>query len=171
MTPTLTEAKRAADAEIARCRDVTHARWGLYCNPSVAWNLKGLTAGKANPRDFRIRLNPQLAEHGEEAVRATAAHEYAHLVACTLWPRCAPHGPQWASVMRALGHPPERCHSFAFQRARTVELTRFVCECAGQIHELGPVRANRALLRLNLRGSTGFSCRRCHTYIKPDYSA
>ena len=168
---TLTEAKAIAAEEIARCAAIAVARYAYRGEPRVDWNVRGLCAGKANGRLVHIRMNPQLAEQGERAVRETAAHEYAHLVAyaraVALGGRApSPHGREWQSIMRAFGHAPERCHSFAFKRARQVRMTDFSCGC-GAPHSFGPVRAGRALARHATTGRTGFLCGICRGLLTP----
>ncbi len=73
--------------------------------PSIEWNLRGSFAGRADGRNNRMRLNPVLlCENTEDFIKQTVPHEVAHLANRTVHgPHVRPHGPEWKSMMRALG--------------------------------------------------------------------
>lgn len=73
-------------------------------------------AGRADLRARRIRLNPRLLARVPDQVGGVLAHEAAHVVArLRFGARIAPHGAEWASLMRTAGLPPDPCHDFPIE--------------------------------------------------------
>ena len=102
--------------------------------PSVDFDLLGCCAGRAHYRKNRIRLNPVLLlEHQANFIEETVPHEVAHLLTRTLYlgpGRIKPHGPEWKSVMLALGLKPIRCHNYDVSNAQVRHERRFSYACA-----------------------------------------
>lgn len=129
--------------------------------PEIRFDLKGLCAGQALPTKQVVRLNVDLArEYGADFIHDTLPHEVAHLVAWSVWGRrIKPHGPEWQSVMQFLGVSAERCHRYACQPTRKLKRYRYTCVC--REHEVTSIRHNR------MRRGTRYTCRYCHTTLKP----
>lgn len=98
----------------------------------------------------RIELNPRLFEEGEEAIAKTFLHELAHALAPG-----DKHGPKWKAVMRAIGEPVERCHSYdSMSPAQKVVA---VCDTCG--HPLSRTRRLARGRRYMHRGCGGMFIR------------
>src|SRR5712671_2184617 len=101
--------------------------------PDIEWSLRGLTAGRAMFRGNRIRLNAIfLRDNTEDFIAQTIPHEIAHLLNNALHGfRVKPHGPEWKSIMRALGLSPIRCHDYDVTKAAFRRQKRHIyfCDC------------------------------------------
>ncbi len=135
--------------------------------PSIEWNLRGVCAGRAHIRENRIRLNPVLlTENTEHFILQTVPHEIAHLVNRALHgPHVRAHGPEWQSIMHALGLPAERCHQYDVANARTRTQRRYDYHCDCRSYPVSQIVHNRIR-----RGST-YLCRRCGSRIRPGMSS
>ncbi|MER3465920.1 MAG: hypothetical protein C4340_01595, partial [Armatimonadota bacterium] len=81
--------------------------------PTVEWKGYPVTAGRVYPLENRICLSAPLL-NTEQRVCETLLHEYAHLVVYHLFgTKAKPHGEEWRRVMKALGAPAERTHTYA----------------------------------------------------------
>src|ERR1039458_2075993 len=109
--------------------------------PSIEWNLRGVCAGLAQVRENRIRLNPVLlSENTEHFIRQTVPHEIAHLVNRALHgPHVRAHGPEWKSIMHALGLPPMRCHQYDATNVRTRTPRRYAYQCNCRSHPVSQI--------------------------------
>jgi SprT protein len=144
--------------------------------PSIEFNLKGTTAGKANAS--RIRFNATLlSENTETFLLRTVPHEVAHVVVQHKYPNAnscyrtyngsyrrniKPHGKEWKQVMRDFEvEDIGRCHSYDTENVRSSRSSRsslarsFSYKCACQIYNLTIVRHRRIL-----KGQT-YSCKKC----------
>ena len=135
--------------------------------PSIEWNLRGACAGIAHARENRIRLNPVLlSENMEHFIGQTVPHEIAHLVNRTMHgPHVRSHGPEWKSIMHALGLPPERCHQYDVANARTRTPRRYAYQCNCRSHPVSQIVHNRIC-----RGLT-YLCGHCGSQIRPETSS
>jgi SprT protein len=133
--------------------------------PRLQFDLRGTCAGRAYYRDYQIRLNPVLLfENQTDFIEQTVPHEVAHLLTSTLHTgpaRVMPHGPEWKSVMLALGLKPVRCHSYDTSNAQVRRERRFTYACACGI----VVESARSHFKLQC-GEIRSVCRRCCTYFK-----
>jgi len=103
------------------CIAVTH-RWIDTCNEvfnlhmphyKVVFGLKSITAGKAKLGQGIIMFNPTLLRENPEAFLArTPGHEVVHFANWIINPDSTAHGPEWKAMMRKLGLPDTRCHSY-----------------------------------------------------------
>lgn len=127
-----------------------------FDRPHLALNLRGMAAAVTQTTKNEIRINHLLLEQNtEDFLRCTVPHEVSHLLAYRLYGRkIAPHGKEWAAIMREVfGLMPSRCHQYAVRPRKSVTY-RYHCGCAAG-HALGTRRHNSAL-----RGRRYF-CRRC----------
>lgn len=134
----------------------------LFELPSIAWDLRGVCAGRAHARKNLIRFNPiLLCENVEEFLRQTVPHEVAHLVNRELhgW-FVRPHGPEWKSIMRAFGLQPLRCHNYGVENARVFRQHRHAYQCECQQHSISQATHNR------IRRGFRYSCRCCGAVIR-----
>ena len=134
--------------------------------PEIRFDLRGKTAGQLRTTDgssFLIRYNAQLLErHPQQFLSRTVPHETAHLVAFNLFgSRILPHGREWRAVMKALGAPAERCHSYATEGLQTRHLRRYPYRCACRTHELTSIRHNR------IRSGQVYLCKQCGRPLEP----
>ncbi len=136
-------------------RAETHFR-RRFERPRLGFDLRGLAAAAAYPAKNSIRINRRLLEqNAADFLHHTVAHEVSHLVAYRLHGRrIAPHGAEWAAIMREVfGLEPRRCHDYDV-RSNMKAAYRYRCGCPAG-HVLGVRRHNSAL-----RGRRYF-CRRC----------
>jgi SprT protein len=148
---------------VARARE----RWpkARLPEPTVAFDLRGLTAGEACSESGVIRYNEGLLwRYGQAFVDEIVPHEVAHLVAPALSRRrVRPHGAEWKAVMEFFGVPARRCHRFEAEPARRVRRVAYRCACP-RPHLLTP-RAHRRIRR----GWAEYSCRECgHTLVRTE---
>lgn len=90
--------------------------------PTVEYKKRGATAGTACDRTYTIDLNSVLLmENIEDFLSRTVIHEFGHLVDGIVNPatrsrgwsrKRSLHGPTWKRIMRMLGGPTSRCHSY-----------------------------------------------------------
>ena len=100
--------------------------------PVINYDVRGRLGGLAYYRSNLIRINPYVLERNtEEFLAQIVPHEVCHLLAHQIYPykQIKPHGPEWKSVMRRLGYPPTRCHSFEVEQIRKTRKFRYVCNC------------------------------------------
>jgi SprT protein len=132
-----------------------------FDRPQLGFNLRGLAAAAAYPAKNAIRINRRLLElNAGDFLHNTVPHEVSHLIAYRLHGRrIAPHGAEWAAIMREVfGLEPRRCHDYDVRPEMKVAY-RYRCAChAG--HALGVRRHNSAL-----RGR-GYLCRRCRQPLR-----
>jgi SprT protein len=135
-----------------------------YPVPRVDYDLRGTTAGRADPRRFRIRLNPVLLiENPTDFVHQTLAHEFAHLIAHRVYGACIrPHGSEWQAVMRLFGVTPDRCHTFDVANAQVRRQQEYLYRCGCREHHISAVRHRRLQ-----RGQADYRCRVCREPIRP----
>lgn len=106
--------------------------------PSIRWDLSGTCAGRAIWPDNRIRFNPVLlCENTSDFIREIVPHEIAHLLNRAMNGSGAkPHGPEWKTIMRALGLEPRRCHKYDVTNARVRNVQRYILKCACRTHSI-----------------------------------
>lgn len=94
--------------------DLLQTAAGVYLPyPTVHFNLRGTTAGRAWPRKNVIEFNPILLDENPEVfVQQTVGHEVAHLAAWIKHPGTEPHGQAWRHIMWAIKLPAKRCHNY-----------------------------------------------------------
>ena len=139
--------------------------------PLILFNLTGRTAGQANGKKWRIRLNmPMLRQNGVKFLERTPVHEAAHLVVHKLYGderyrtakrrvrKIKPHGPEWQGVMRSMGvRNPTRCHSYSTENvgARKRRGPKYLYECGCQEHWMSGCCHRRA------QAGARYRCRSC----------
>jgi len=124
--------------------------------PRLGFNLRGMAAGVAHTAGNAIRFNRALLERNiEDFLDNTVPHEVSHLIAHRLHgPRIAPHGVEWAAIMREVfGLEPRRCHHYDVRPGMSAAY-RYRCGCPDG-HTLG-TRRHRSALR-----GRRYHCRRC----------
>ena len=129
--------------------------------PLLAFNLRGMAAAVAYPGKNAIRINNRLLEqNSEDFLHNTVPHEVSHLIAYRLHgQRIAPHGTEWAAIMREVfGRAPRRCHDYDVRPSMTTAY-RYQCGCQAG-HALSTRRHNNAL-----RGRR-YYCRRCRQPLR-----
>lgn len=156
----------AADKELGRCILVAAERFGADYAPRtlLSWDQRGQAAGTYRPKTRSLHLNPQLFAFDVSHTIETTGHEYAHAVGHVFYLKTKlstylRHGAGWASIMDALGHPPEIRHTLPLARSRAVR--RFVMGCpCGVPHALGIKRYARHVKALTA-GLPGYRCAAC----------
>lgn len=139
----------------------------------VHFDLKGGTAGTANPVTHVLKFNPQLAlRDWNDMINDTVPHECAHLIDYEInnkleqqqlaraaaiqsmhmfgrrrkMPKRDIHGPSWQAVMRVLGVVPKRCHHIDTTGiVKRKARHDYKCSC-GETIVIGPKHHN-AILR------------------------
>lgn len=129
--------------------------------PRLSFKLRGMAAATAHIGQNAIRFNRLLLEQNTEDFLAnTVPHEISHLIAYRLHgQRIAPHGAEWAAIMRRVfGLEPRRCHPYAV-RPRCKTAYHYRCACT-EGHALSARRHHNAL-----RGRR-YYCRRCRHFLR-----
>ena len=131
----------------------SHFKGQKFAFPTIKYHKRGTTAGTADCHRWVLDFNPTLfVENVEDFLGRTVPHEMAHLIDYQVYQKQARmmsfgyrrakrsvHGPTWQSIMRLLGAPVSRCHSYDVTNARVKNRTRYNYACAcGQEFELGP---------------------------------
>lgn len=129
--------------------------------PSISFDLRGMTAGKAYYRKNHVQLNAILyLENTQSFIEDTIPHEVAHLIAGQVFGMgIQAHGQEWKSVMRAFGVAPERTHSYDVSNSRTTATFDYVCRC--KEHKLSSRR------HANIQRGTSYRCKACGTTLTP----
>jgi SprT protein len=131
--------------EIKRCLQTESEHFGIELKsmPTVLYDLKGHTAGKAFIYENKLRLNRGLLlKYKEDFIKRTVTHEMGHLIATRQHGSCG-HGPFWKNVMRILGGPTSRCHSYKTTPARVHKKIKMVCQSCGTTVSVGAIIANK----------------------------
>jgi len=94
--------------------DTVNSTFGLHLpHLKVVFALKSGVAGKAKLGRGIIEFNPTLLrENPEEFLARTPGHEVVHFANWMVNPGSDAHGPEWKAMMRKLGLPDTRCHSY-----------------------------------------------------------
>jgi SprT protein len=95
--------------------DRANAHWHLSMpHYKVVFALKSGTAGKARLGEGVIWFNPTLLRENPVAFLArTPGHEVIHFANHMFnGPDVTAHGPEWKRMMREMGLPDTRCHSY-----------------------------------------------------------
>lgn len=159
------------DSVIDQCLAIAEDKFPLpsgrsYERPTVAFNLKGTTAGQA--WRAKIKLNSELLHNSElypEMINQTLPHEIAHCVVIQKWGHAAQsHGYEWKTVMRAFGLIPHRTHSMPAKKARKHPRPH-VYQCACRVYKLTN-RMHNSILSGRRR-----YCRECGQWLTYQYNA
>lgn len=134
-----------------------------FKRPTVDYNLRGNTAGTAKYGYHHISLNSDLLNENKDLfIKQTVGHELAHLIAYHVYPLVStPHGKEWKRVMRAIGLPAIRCHTYNTDKAAVKHKVKYqyACACRRDI-VLSSVRHNRIV-----RQGVVYTCPRCNHRI------
>ena len=150
----ITEAiKKRVDTKIDQCIATIEKKYNVkFKKPTVHYNVKGTTAGKAWCKQWVVGFNPVLLnENVDDFINRTVPHELSHLATELIYPHAhragfgrkrSPHGTEWASIMTALGADASRCHTYNVENARVKRKATYSykCACCGHKFELGPKR-------------------------------
>lgn len=131
--------------EIKRCLKVESEHYGIELKsmPTVLYNLRGHTAGKAHIYENKLRLNRDLLfKYKKDFIKRTVTHEMGHLIATRQHGKSG-HGPFWKRVMRILGGPTSRCHSYETTPARVHKKIKTICKACGTTIPVGVKIANK----------------------------
>ncbi|MDA9557487.1 SprT family zinc-dependent metalloprotease [Vibrio sp.] len=153
----LSEAKHTIKAHI----ELAQAAYSRsFCIPSVNFNVKGKTAGKAYLYQNEIRLNLILMHENFDAFcYEVIPHEVAHLITFSLYGKVKPHGKEWKTVMEGVFKiRAKTTHSFDI---RSVQGTLFPYHCQCTSHQLTIRRHNKVQ-----RGETQYLCRQCNATLQ-----
>ena len=118
------------------CKKRVSELWAVYrakgatvALPTISFDLRGKTAGRAYLTTNHIQLNAVLLiENSEEFLSTVIGHELAHLVAYALY-RESGHGAKWAKCMEMIGLPAKRCHNMDTQNSTVVAQIEISCLC------------------------------------------
>ena len=114
--------KAQVKATLTECVAKANARYPnhTFTMPTVKYTKRGTTAGTASDDDYSVNFNAVLLMENVDAYMArTVIHEFGHLVDGIVNPgtrtgrgKRSLHGPTWKAIMRMLGGPTTRCHSY-----------------------------------------------------------
>jgi SprT protein len=110
------ELKARVDRRINECVEIMQRAYPnhTFSAPHVAYNINSARLGGQAIGTRQIRLNPVfLNTYTDHYITQTIGHEMAHILVKQLHVRFVqPHGSEWKHVMRVLGIPANRCHSY-----------------------------------------------------------
>lgn len=137
----------------------------------VCFDLRGRAAGmyRVQRGSRLIRYNPHIfARYFDDGLSQTVPHEVAHYVTDLIYGlrRVRPHGPEWRSVVQALGASPRATASYDLTGIPMRRQATYAYRCACMHHRLSAQRHNRVL-----RGQGQYLCRRCKAPLVIDYEA
>ena len=135
--------KAQVKATLVTCIAKANARYPnhTFTMPSVIYKKRGKTAGTACDEDYEIDLNSVLLMENVDAFLArTVPHEFGHLVDGIVNPgtrsgrgKRSIHGPTWKTIMRMLGGPTSRCHTYDVTNSRIKRKPKpkhvYTCAC------------------------------------------
>ena len=131
--------------EIKRCLYVEAEHYGIERKPmpTVLYYLRGRTAGQAFSYQNKVRLNKDLLlKYKKDFIKRTVTHEMGHIIATRHYGRCG-HNGFWKKVMRILGGPTSRCHSYETTPARVHKKIKTICKGCGATVHVGTKVANK----------------------------
>ena len=181
------ELQGRVNAKLNQCIAIAEKHFGqTFRFPIVKYQKRGTTAGTADCLKWVLDFNAVIFnENVEDFLARTVPHEMAHLIdyqvyqkqarmasfGAVRWTRSGPrrakrevHGPTWKSIMRLLGAPESRCHSYDVTNARVKRSgnrVTYVCGGCGKSYDVGPKHHNAIL-----RGGKVW-CRLCKTDLTP----
>lgn len=166
-------------ATIEKCIVTANAHYDYkFKYPTVIYKKRGRVAGTACDSTYTIDLNSVLLmENVESFLKSTVIHEFAHLVDGIINPTAKAgrwgrkrdiHGPRWQNIMRLLGGPTSRCHSYDTTNSKVKKRGQtkhvWTCSCGAGTMKIGAKR-QRKMLASNgkqywMRGHKGYG----HSY-------
>ena len=124
-----------------------------FKEPKVEFFEHRAIAGMASYQDYSVSFNRKLMV--QEGFMNTVIHEIAHLVTDKVAPLAKQaHGPEFKSIMRALGGIPSTYHSYDVEPTKRRTVTRHVATCGCQEHLLTPQASKKA-----------WKCKKCNVNI------
>lgn len=157
------QVRTATGAAIARASEVTGIDLPLL---PVDFDLSGRSAGQFIGRgnDCLIRYNPWIfARYFAENLAATVPHEVAHYAVYRAHPgrRVRPHGPEWRSIMQALGADPSVTFDLDISGLPRRQQRRHRYHCGCREHALTTTRHNRVSA-----GRARYACLQCRGELR-----
>jgi SprT protein len=155
--------RHQCQARIEACWSIAKEKGISPPLPTLSFDLRGKTAGKAYLTKNHIQLNPILLIENEQSfIARTVGHEAAHLIARHQFGLgIQGHGPEWATVMGWLGQEASRCHSFDTKNASVIQKPfTYSCDCT-------PARffSKRRHLKL-MTSPRSFICPKCRSPLQ-----
>jgi SprT protein len=139
--------KTRVNAKIAECIAKVNARYGINMQPvNIEYDIHSARLGGQAVHCTRtVRLNPGfLTLHTEKYLLTTVPHELAHIAVFDLhpWPNhVSAHGHEWQAMMRVVGAPAKRCHTYTVPEGIVLGKQRakfhYVCQRCGNDHFVG----------------------------------
>lgn len=130
-------------------------------NIPVEFYSRGTVAGKAYYSPiFKLQFHSGLMEQNSDNFENTIIHEVAHLVTKTVYPKAKQaHGPEFKSVMQALGGEPNTYHNYQTVSFRN-RCKQYAYQCSCREHYVSAL-ANNAIQH---KGVT-YRCHSCGTEL------
>ncbi len=167
VSPTLEKAVRE---KIEATLEICRKRYGKALPfPTLHFRQSGRVAGYYQPpsafhgKPESLNINPDyFKKYYDEQLNVTVPHEVAHYVVHHVFGNVQTHGREWASVMRVIGLPPDRCHTFSVEGVKTRQVAKpFHYGCGCVTHHFTKLKHSRAQSNVTIYGKTGYSCRKC----------
>lgn len=157
----------AVNAKVDECYEIADSTFGRqFAKPEIVYDLKGTTAGIADSKENKLRLNAAVLnnpKHYEDMVNDTVPHEIAHLITDAIDPYAKAHGWKWRQIAELLGARPERCHAYDVVPSRKQTRYQYTCDCnPARIHNLSATKHWRIVDGKQIR-----FCKICHATLRP----
>lgn len=119
-------------AKIMDCMKMYEAKGVYFKTPSISFDLRGKTAGKAFYTKNHIQLNAVLLlENIDDFVNTVVGHELAHLAdyVSSKGKIVEPHGSNWQKMMKIIGQSPDRVHDYDTTNSGVLKQYLYKCAC------------------------------------------
>lgn len=162
LSPIPFDLKKKAIDELMRCLALYASKGLALKTPSISFDLKGSTGGKAYSTRNHIQLNAEmLVQFGDAFIEEVVPHELAHLAVTAKYGlKVRGHGVEWKTMMSWLNKVPNRTHKFETVSMKEKKDNRpfLWCNCAE------PLRCSTRIYNL-IKGGQARQCAVCKARV------
>jgi len=168
--------EKAVREKIEATLDICRKKYNVALPaPVLKFRQCGRVAGYYQPpqafygKPELLVINPDFFKnHYDDQMNVTVPHEVAHYVTHHIFSnRVQTHGREWASVMRAIGLPPDRCHTFSLEGVKTRQVSKpykYTCNCSVGVRWFTELKHKKHQSWMTAVGK-GYRCKRCNANL------